>query len=730
MMLERNVETTQRSRSSLDTYEAGSKEVSKLFGIVARRWRSIALCFAIGLALALVYVNVATPRYTAFVSILIDQRRSNLIQQDRQIVTDTPVDSSAIESQGEVFRSENVALAVVRALNLAKDPEFVDPRSGLATDDAERVALVGLQQRMTVKRQGLTYVIQVGARSTSAVKSAQIANAFADAYIQGEIEAKYETTRRGSRWLESRIDQLRSDAASAERAVQQYKSTNNIVDTSRGLLSEQRLSDVNTQLASARAATAEAKARLDRINQVRRQSLPTANVTDALRSDIIAKLRSQYLDLAARETDLSRRYGRDHGAAVDLRGKMSVLQRSMADEVDRIAQTYDSELKIAVAREDSLNATLTKYLGETNDVSKAQVQLRDLESSAQTARNLYDAFLQKLGEANQQQTLPTSEARVITTAKPPMGPSSPNSPLALAGGSILGLLAGIALALGREWTSAGFHSPDELERKTGLECFGVLPTLPNPSTSQPKGRASAATLLPPPGTSPHLREVVERPFSYFSETVRNIKVSIEQIRHHRDLSVVGVVSSLPGEGKTTLSANLAFLMGKTGSRVLLLDADLRRPMLSRSLAPDAVVGLVEVLTGEIDLADAVRKDARTGVDFLPAVIRGSMDFAAELLSSGSMEKMLDDARDHYDYVVVDFAPLLAVVDAKSAGHLVDCFVLAVKWGATTSDVIASALNTSEVVRSRMIGSVLNNADPTELQRRHKHVKAVYESYYV
>ncbi len=729
-MLERNVETTQRSRSSLDTYEAGSKEVSALFDIVVRRWRSIALCFAIGLALALIYVNLATPRYTAFASILIDQRRSNLIQQDRQIVTDTPVDSSVIESQGEVFRSENVGLAAVRALDLAKDPEFVDPKASLTLDDAERVALAGLQQRMTVKRQGLTYVIQVGARSTSAVKSAQIANALADAYIQGEIEAKYETTRRGSRWLESRIDQLRSDAAAADRAVQQYKSVNNIVDTSRGLLSEQRLSDVNTQLASARAATSEAKARLDRINQVRRQSLPTANVTDALRSDIIVKLRSQYLDLAARETDLSRRYGRDHGAAVDLRGKMGVLQRSMADEVDRIAQTYESELKIAVSRENSLNATLEKYLSETNDVSKAQVQLRDLESSAQTARNLYDAFLQKLGEANQQQTLPTTEARIITTARPPMGPSSPNFLLALGGGSILGLLAGVGLALGREWMSPGFHSPDDLERKTGLDCFGVLPTLPRPSTGSSKKGANAVTDPWSSGGSSHLREVVERPFSYFSETVRNIKVSIEQIRHHRDLGVIGVVSSLPGEGKTTLAANLAFLMGKTGSRVLLLDADLRRPMLSRSLAPNASMGLIEVLTGEIDLASAVSKDPRTGVDFLPALTRGSADFAAELLSSGSMQKMLDKARDDYDYVVVDFAPLLAVVDAKSASHLVDCFIMAVKWGATTPDVVSSALNTSEVVRSRIIGSVLNNADPTELQRRHKHVKAVYESYYV
>lgn len=729
-MLERNVETTQRSRPSPDTYEAGSREVSALVDILARRWRGIALCVAVGLALALIYVSVATPRYTAFASILIDQRRSNLIQQDRQIVTDMPVDSGVIESQGEVFRSENVGLAAVRLLNLAKDPEFVDPTAGLALEDAERVALAGLQQRMTVKRQGLTYVFQVGARSNSAVKAAQIANAIADAYIQGEIEAKYETTRRGSRWLESRIDQLRADAAAADRAVQQYKSANNIVDTSRGLLSEQRLSDVNTQLASARAATAEAKARLDRINQVRRQSVPTANVTDALRSDIIARLRSQYLDLAGRETDLSRRYGRDHGAAVDLRGKMSVIQRSIADEMDRIAQTYDSELKIAAAREDSLNASLAKFLGETNDVSKAQVQLRDLESSAQTARNLYDTFLQKLGEANQQQTVPTTEARIITTAKPPMGPSSPNSMLALGGGSILGLLAGIGLALGREWTSPGFHSPADLERETGLDCFGILPTLPKPSRGQAK-KGAGPTMDPSfPGGSAHLREVVERPFSYFSETVRNIKVSIEQIRHHRDLGIIGIVSSLPGEGKTTLAANLAFLMGKTGSRVLLLDADLRRPMLSRSLAPNAAVGLMEVLTGEIDLAAAIVKDARTGVDFLPAVTRGSVDFAAELLSSGSMQRMIDDAREDYDYVVLDFAPLLAVVDAKSASHFVDCFIMAVKWGATSPDIVSSALGTSEVVRSRMIGAVLNNADPTELQRRHKHVKAIYESYYV
>ena len=238
---------------------------------------------------------------------------------------------------------------------------------------------------MTIKRLGLTYVIQISFRSYDAEHAAQIANAVADAYIVDQLEAKYQATRRASVWLQDRIKELRDQVSTAERAVVEFKTKNNIVSTGgtdKRLVGEQQVAELNSQLVIARAHTAEARARLDRINSVLKADSPNASVdatvADTLKSEVVTKLRSQYLELAAREADWSAKYGHDHLAAVNLRNQMREIRNSIFEELKRLGETYKSDYEIAKQREEGVQKELAQAVSQSQTTDAAQVALREL----------------------------------------------------------------------------------------------------------------------------------------------------------------------------------------------------------------------------------------------------------------------------------------------------------------------------------------------------------------
>lgn len=262
-----------------------------------------------------------------------------------------------------------------------------------------RKALERFEKNRTIKRLGLTYVMEIGYTSKDPRKAAKIANSIADAYIVDQLEAKYQATRRASVWLQDRIKELRTQASAAQRAVVDFKTANNIVDTGGRLMNEQQLAEVNSQLIMAHAATAEARARLDRMNDIQKLDVPDANVADALKNDTIVKLRAQYVDMASKESIWATKYGHDHLAAVNLRSQMAEIKKNIAAELKRIQESYKSDYDIAVTREESIKASLATAVSGSQLTNQAQVQLRELESNAQSYQAMYDNFLQRYMEA-------------------------------------------------------------------------------------------------------------------------------------------------------------------------------------------------------------------------------------------------------------------------------------------------------------------------------------------
>ena len=709
------------------------------------------------LAAALIYAFTATPLYTATTELALDSRKIELFRNNDQVVGDNSRDSQQVDSEVEVVRSKRIALAVVKDLNLTSDPDFVDTKSeplvrlvsaifGVGEDapnlsDAERqrIAVDTLLGNLNVRRLYLTYVLEISYRSPDRQKAVRIANAVADAYINDQLNVKYEAARRASVWLQGRIAELRNQSNTAARAVEEYKEKNNIVETGggRGLLSDLQLQELNSQMIAATAGTAEAKARLDRVDQVLKSPTPgeaLGTVTDTLHDDVITRLRQRYLDDREHVATWTPLYGPNHLAVIRLRNEMAELQNSIVDELQRIAQTYKSDYQIAKAREDSLRASLTKQVQEAGASGQAQVDLKELQASSQTYHTIFESFLTKYTEAVQQQTFPISDARVISAATPPYHKSYPKTALV----ALLGLLVGIATGLGHSLVLRNFdrtvRRPRDVEDRLRLECLGLVPLIASGKQQSQGGRlgkyvaqgmkffgtSEQPTPVPAKTHSMEVRpdltyKVLDDPFSHFSEGLRSVKTALDIMALTRPTQCIGVISALPGEGKSTVAINLANALASGGRSILLIDADLRNPELSRRLSPDAKSGLLELMAGSMSLSQVTQRVSDGRLCFLPSVLRQRIANSGDLLGSERMREVLSASRPKFDQLIVDLPPLGPVSDARAISPLVDAFILVVNWGNTRFDVIQEAIAHFGVASDKIAGVVLNKVNFHELR---------------
>ncbi|MGA2129922.1 MAG: polysaccharide biosynthesis tyrosine autokinase, partial [Xanthobacteraceae bacterium] len=523
--------------------------------------------------------------------------------------------------------------------------------------------------------------------------AARVANAIADAYIVEQLDTKYQATRRASVWLQERIAELRNQSNTAAREVQDYKAKNSIIDTgARGLLSDLQLQEFNTQMIAAAGQTAEAKARLERIEAVLKSPAPDealGTVSDTLKNDVITGLRTKYLAARQREADWSARFGRTH------------------------------------PREETMRAALQEMIKQAGVSGQAQVNLRELESAAQTYRTIFENFLQKYTEAVQQQSFPVSEARLITAATRPFAKSHPKTALI----ALLGLLAGTGLGLGHAIVMRNFdrvlRTPKEVEQRTGFDCLALVPIVEPPEKPAPvlrtPGQGPPSTWAKDaPAPAEQLRpidvmdEVVRSPLSRFTESLRAARTSIDITALTRPMKCIGVISAVPNEGKSTISVNLAKLFAISGRTTLLIDGDMRNPELSRTLADGAERGLIEVMAGSAALTNAIAIDPVTKLAFLPVVTRQRIANSSDLLASDEMRRILAEAATRFEHIIVDLPPLGAVVDARAMSPHIDAFVVVVEWRKTRYDVLNEALAGFGVAAEKIVGVVLNKVNYREL----------------
>jgi succinoglycan biosynthesis transport protein ExoP len=709
---------------------SGTLSLLHVRDFLGRQWRLVALVTSFAVILAVAYLAVSPKRYTAQADMIIDTKRVTWSQSELASENRT-VEDASVESEIETTKSERVAAHVVHQLNLTEDPEFIGPGSGLryrlfsffssrpepelTKDEVMQRVLATVKSNLRVTRLGRSYIEQIAYTSLDREKAARIANAFADAYIEDQIQAKFDATHRASVWLEQRIGELRKQASDAYREVQDFKSKNSIIVGVDGkLASELELDQLGVALAKARADTSQAKAKLDRVERVLEQrtdretfDIPDPIVTDALSNPVITKLRQQFLDDQSKESEWSARYGADHQAARNLRAEMAALQRAIWDEISRIAESYKSELQIAKTQEESIDRRMLEVFQKSGSTRQAQVRLRELETAANTYRGIYETFLSRFTQSVQQQSFPSTEARVVTPASSPSSPSSPKIGLTLALAAICGLGLGIMSAFAREQMNRQIHTRAELESLLGTSCLAVLPAFAKRAAVRKKGATKDSG-----GVFKLISEAA--PFSATAEALRYIKVAIDL--HPAGGKVIGFVSALPGEGKTTVAAAFATFVARAGGRTLLIDADLRNPSLTRALGYNDVPGLLDVVADKTSFDEVVVTDSKHKFDYLPSSTRIKPSNSSDILNSPAMKQVLKGAKNDYDYVLVDLPPILPVVDVKAVAHLFDAFVLIVEWGSTSTDEILKAVAASPVLSERLLGAVLNKADENIMRR--------------
>jgi len=681
--------------------------------------------------------------YKSSARILLDRSVTRYLQTNK-IADDPTYDEAEIASQVYILSSESIAVPVVRSMNLAHDPEFVGaPReaggpidkikslvkqfigwnshanAAIDPDAAlEETAVENFLKRLMVYREDIANVISVNFFSEDPNKAANIANTIADTYIATTLETKLRSTKMVSQWLQDRMIELKAQAIDADLALQNYKIANNLVNSGKGSLSSEQLSNLNAQLTNARVAVGEAKARLDGAQQMAGEGMMSKSATENL-----TKLRSEYRDVTAKISELEASVGPGHFAVVKLRKRMDDLRKSIKDEEQRIADSYANEYQIAKMRESELAATMAQLVGEAGTSSQAQVKMRELESSADTLRNLYNSFLQKFKEINtlQAETVPVQNARTLTSATTP-SKSSKKAAAVLAGSIVVGLLLGAGAAIAREWAADVFRTAKAVEQVTGIPCV-ILPTVGSNQERTASFQGSAESLL--------IEEfVLDAPYSRFTESLRNLKASINTAPLGDGVKVIGIVSSVPKEGKTTIAANLAALViASSGARTLIIDGDVHLRNLTARLAPDAREGLIEALVDPSRLATLVSKRRRSGLDVLPCALSTRLPNAAELLGSPEMEQLLAAARKTYDYIVIEIAPIMSVVDIKMIERFVDRFIFVVEWGQTKRSLVQEALSGAEIIRERLVGVVLNKVDPFALRMSEAYKGDRFKDYY-
>jgi polysaccharide biosynthesis transport protein len=719
------------------------------FSLARRHWLMILFVAALGLAASLIYLRVTPPTYTAQAKVLFGHSRPQFNQQ-QSILADSPSGEASLESQLQILKSKSILAAVIAQRKLADDPDFQAQPPSLPTrlirqaknlfgagsaEEAREPAqelddlVAAFEDRLTIARIGLSNVIEIKYSSSNAKQAAEVANALANTYIVDQLNAKFEANRTAATWLQERLRDLGQQALTAERAVNEFRSQHNIVAADGKLMDEQRVTELNSRLIAARAQTTEALTRFNKFEATLRSSdteaisesaSREASASDALNSPIINALRQQYLEHARREAEWSARLGRGHLAVVNLRAKMRDLRNSILEEVRRLAEASRSDYEAAKQRQEDFEKQLAQAVAQSRTANSAETTLRELETNAKGYRSLYESSLQRYMGAVQQESFPITEARVISPASPPPRKSKPKTSLVLAFGLLGGLALGVALGALRDFMDRVFRTASQVEALLQIPCLSLVPLLkdvvpkPLPRELQQGGKALGQKMIARP--SGVFWAATEMPLSRFAESIRSIKLAVDLNVTSPSNKVVGITSSLPNEGKSTIAAALALLTAHSGARVIVVDCDLRNPSLSRSLAPAANAGIIEVIAGEVSLKDAIWRDPKTNLAFLPTVKKKPLFHTSEMLAADSTKQLFDQLRAAYDYVIVDLPPLAPVVDVRATSRLIDCFILAVEWASTKTDIVLHALHSAPSLHSALIGAVLSKTDMQMIQR--------------
>lgn len=691
--------------------------VRSILGILLVRARTIIGVIAVCMTIAVIVMYQITPVYTSSTLIMVGQRENKVLDAE-SVFTGLQSDTSTIENQIQVLKSWTLAEKVVLKLNLTRDSEFntalakrsvynvmswfsssappvkIDVPKGAENLSVKPGVLKSFVSKLSVTPQGRSSVIKVTFESSNREKAARIANAIAEQYTLDQLDTKFDATKRTTDWLDGRLKQLAEKVRRSENAVEQYKADHGLTDGKGGnSLANEQLSELNSQIVTARSRLAENEAKHRQVNSLFKQGGDVDSIAAVINSPVIGALRTQQAELVRKEAEFSTKYGARHPQMVALEDEKKNLGQKIEDEVKRIIRNLANEASIARTSLKSLEESLAEIQGTANSQGQASVKLRELEREAQSNRNLYESFQSKFKASEDKNQIQTPDARVIQKASVPNEPSFPNRTMLMGASFIGSTILGLLIAFALEKMDNGFRTGAEVEKALRLANLTVVPMLPRVKRIADR--------------------IVEKPLSAFTESIRSLYAALQLSNVDQPPKVIVVTSSVPGEGKTSIAVSLGRLAAKSGQRVLLIDGDLRHPSVNGHFSPRAAeAGLVEVLAGRRDLANVILRDPLSPLEFVPVAVPPPNP--ADLLASQSLRRLIDVLRRYYDLVIIDAAPVLPVSDTRLLARLADKMVYVVRWDSTPREAVAGGIKLLRDAHADIAGIALNQAD----MRRH------------
>jgi succinoglycan biosynthesis transport protein ExoP len=679
----------------------GPLDFNKLLTILRWHARLVATVAASVLLLAGIALLVIPPKYKAVTVVLVDPRQPRVTASEA-VLSGIGADAAAVESQVELIQSSPIAKRVIAKLGLDKDPEFTKPGPmeavrGLASqilggnirgDEETRLntLVYRFQTGLSVQRRGLTYILEVGFSSVDPQKAATISRAIAEAYLEDQRTRRSSVTADASGWLGGRIDELRQRLEKSERAVADYKSSNNLVNVTQGnKLIARQIEDITAQIALARSRKAEAQGRLERVKEAARRPENSAGLGEVLQSQVVTTLRTQYAEVARQEADLRAIYGARHPVIVAIQAQAADLRRQIDREIARIAEGIRNDFEVARSRETALESELSSLQTRAGTLSQADVRLNELERDAQSDRTLYEAFLNRAKETGEQQSLQIAEARIASPALVPIKPERPPAFVLVGAAGVLGLLIGIGLALILEQLRRGFRSADDVANELGLARLGILPQIARPKDIKARARLA-----------------IEQPTSDYAASLWAVMTRLQRAgQTSHGGNVLAIVSALPGEGKSTLACNLALTSAASGTKTLLIDADPHARSVTRMLDGNQS-GPHGMIDGIGRFGSALTRDARSGLYVMAAPGR----------ESGSMRELpslLHELKDQFELIILD-CPAILPVDGGALMEHADRIAFVIGWESTDRTAVEQAFQMLGKHVSKIDGVILNRAD--------------------
>jgi succinoglycan biosynthesis transport protein ExoP len=723
-------------------------------------WRALARRKFVLLATMLVitggafgYVSQQTPMYTAEALIHVQNRDAQVVEIDG-VVEEMIADPATIESEIQLLTSRAFLRRIVEELGLVNDPEFnpalhkdasepsfletINPFHYIPEEwwtslgasqqsDLDDVAakadpaaitlnnVVGkFASRVEVAQVGRSYVISLSVLSENAARAAEIANKMAQEYLVTQVEAKYDAAQRATDWLSRRIQELRGQVLEAEAKIVEYRTQNNLVDTNNtNNPITLQFFQLNTQLALAQAQRAEAGARLSQARSLLNSQGGVDSAALVLNSPLMTSLRDQETQLMRRLSEMSTVYGENHPQMVNTRAEIQSIRDKMQDEVQRIVQDLANEAAVARAREQELTNNMARLQGDAARVDMAGVELSDLTREAETNRQLFQTFLTRFREIVEQQGLQKADAKILSAADTPTAPSHPKIALftliAFAASLVLGVL--LVFVVERWDSDYGFRSADEIQAALGSRALALVPDL---SRRETQGIPAEDYIL-------------QKPNSAFAEALQRIRTSLFLTDGEHPPKTILVTSSVPLEGKSTIAAALARQSARSGLKVILIDADLRRPRLHEVIGLANQHGLSEVLTGRANPEAAIKRDEKSGLDFLPAGV--GVVSPPDLFRSSTMKILLEEMAAYYDLVIIDTPPVFAVSDSLTLSGIVDKSIYVIRWEQTARNVALAGIRQMVEAGADIAGIVLSRVDVKKHARYGYADSGYYQGYY-